>query len=315
MENKKNEFEFAKIKISDDQKSLYEYTSIYKDAWNKFRKNKTAIVGVVIFFFLILFTIIFTLLPNFDALTYSDDLDSGFSSEHWFGTDSGGRDFWSRCWGGIKYSLLLALITTILNLLIAILIGLFMGYFERFDKIFGNVIKIMYALPTIIVLILFAVIFRFDSSDYEENISTYYFLSFLVVILSLVFSGWVDASQQIRGQVLKIKNLDFITASQTLGTKRFQILKIFLVYSLPIIIVQFVIIFPRMIISESILGFLGLSVPEIPTLGNLINDGRAPFLNYPRELLIPLAFLAVTTVSIQLIGFGVEDSLIQKEGR
>ncbi len=305
-----NKFEFSTRQATEEQKSVYEYSSVFKEAFGSFKKNKTAMAGVVIFIILLILSVIFTLLPNYDAMGIGNPYED-WSADHWFGTDASGRDFWSRCWGAVEYSLILALITTTLNVLIAITIGLFMGYFDTFDKYFGHVIKIMYALPTIIVLILFSVAFSPDSSE----VAFYGLKSFGVVVLSLVFSGWVNASQQIRGVVLKTRNLDFITASQTLGTKRFQILRTFFSYALPIIIVQFVIIFPRMIISEATLGFLGLSVPNIPTLGNLINDGRPVFLNYPRLLLVPLAYLAVTTVSIQLIGFGVEDALLAKGGR
>ncbi len=299
-----NKFKFSQIKKTETKIEVSEYNSVFKDAWRRFKKNKTAIIGGIIFILLVFFAILFTNLPNYDALSVSaENADLGASKDHWWGTDSVGRDFWSRNWGAIRYSLLLAFITTTINIMIAILIGLSMGYFEKFDRYFSYVIKVLYALPSIIILILFAVIFDTDDS----------FLAFWVIVLSLTFSGWVNASQQIRGITLKTRNLDFITASQTLGTKRFKILKIFFVYALPTIIIQYAIIFPRMIISESILGFLGLSVPDIPTLGNLINDGRAPFLNHPYQLLIPLTMLAITTISIQLVVFGIEDALTKKE--
>ncbi len=297
-------FDFVEIKQSEQQASLQEFSSVFKDASIKFAKNKIAMVGTIVFILLIVLSIIFSLLPNYDSMTLDASNSHSWppNSQHWLGTDSFGRDLWSRIWGGIQYSLLLALITTTLNIMIAIAIGLFMGYFEKFDNIFGFVIKVLYALPTIIILILFSVIFRTNNA----------FLSFWVIVLSLVFSGWVDASQQVRGAALKIKNLDFITASQTLGTKKFLILKTFFRYALPVIIIQYAIIFPRMIISESILGFLGLSIPDIPTLGNLINDGKSELLNNSQLLLLPLAALVVTTVSIQFIGFGAEDALGDK---
>ena len=297
-------FDFIEVKQSEQQKSLHEYSSVFKDATKNFFKNKMAMAGMIIFILLVIFMIIFTSLPNYDPLTPDNTNISSWppSAEHWLGTDAFGRDLWSRVWGGIFYSIILALTTTIINIMLAIIIGLTMGYFEKFDKVFGFFIKVLYALPGIIIMILFSVMFR--TSDK--------LLSFMVLVMSLTFSGWVNASQQIRGMAMKIRNLDFITASQTLGTKKFKILKIFFTHSLPIIVIQFAIIFPRMIISESILGFLGLSVPDIPTLGNLINDGKEEFLNSPYQLFIPLTSLIVTTVSIQLMGFGIEEVLSDK---
>ncbi len=303
-ENK--DFQFAEVKAVDTSSELFQFKSTTKEVITRFTQNKVAIVGAIVFISLILLSFLFMLLPNWNP-NEGDALisDATPSWEHWFGADTVGRDLWSRCWAGLQYSMLLALVTTTLNIMIAILIGLSMGYFDRFDRGFSVVIKIMYALPTIIVLIVFSVVFDTDSA----------FLSFWVLVISLTFSGWVDASQQIRGVVKKTRNLDFITASQTLGTKRFQILKVFFAYAMPVIIVQYAIIFPRMIISESILGFLGLSIPDLPTLGNLINNGRIAFLSYPHELIFPLMMLVVTTVSIQLMGFGLEDAILGKESR
>ncbi len=302
MEPNKDLFAFVdNLEENTEIKNINSYTSAAKDSWKRFIKNKTAITGLIIFGILLFAVIVFPLLPNYDALSVnSSNINQGPSSEHWWGTDANGRDFWSRNWGALQYSLLLALISTSINIVIAIAVGLSTGYFEKWDRYFGYVIKVLYALPSIIVLILFSVIFS---------------PSFGVLILSLIVTGWVNASQQIRGVTLKTKNLDFVTASQTLGTKRFKIMRVFFSYALPIIITQFVIIFPRMIISESILGFLGLSIPDIPTLGNLINDGRGPFLNFAWQLLIPLGLLGLTTISIQLIGFGVEDALGQGDDR
>lgn len=304
MSNK--DFKFAEIKATDIQEELFTYKSTTKEVVTRFTKNKIALFGMFVFIMLIILSFVFMLLPNWDPTTINaSNTDLTPNGEYWFGADTVGRDLWSRCWAGLQYSMLLALTTTILNIMIATLIGLLMGYFDKFDKVFSVVIKIMYALPTIIVLIVFSVVFQTDDP----------LISFWVLVISLTFSGWVNASQQIRGVVKKTRNLDFITASQTLGTNRISILKTFFAYSMPVIIVQFAIIFPRMVISESILGFLGLSIPDLPTLGNLINNGRVSFLSYPHELLFPLLMLVTTTVSIQLMGFGLEDAILGKESR
>ncbi len=314
-----NDFKFIEQKDVQDVAIVSTFKSTKKEVAERFAKNKVAIAGTIIFILLLLVSIVLTTLVLTKNVGFSNagikdynpnNPDSGFmdlapSVDHWFGTDSVGRDLWWRCWQAVLYSLTLATVSTTLNVLIAVLIGLSMGYFDKFDKWFSGVIKIMYAMPTIIVLILFSIIFK--TNDPVK--------SFFVLVISLVFSGWVNASQQIRGSVKKTRNLEFITASQTLGTSRFKMFGVLFTYALPIVIVQFAIIFPRMIISESILGFLGLSIPDVATLGNLINDSRNSFLSYPYQLLFPLIMLAFTTVSIQFIGFGLEDAILEKEGR
>lgn len=300
------QFEFINTNEIMEETTTVNFRSTKKEVATKFFKNKVAMAGTIVFLLLIVLSIIFMLLPNYDlGAGDSSIMDNNPSIDHWFGTDSSGRDLWSRNWAAVQYSLLLAFVATTLNVLIATLIGLLMGYFDKFDKWFSGVIKVMYAMPTIIILILFSVLF--STTDSVK--------SFFVIVISLTFSGWVNASQQVRGVVLKTRNLDFITASQTLGTSRFKMLGVLLIYALPIIIVQYAIIFPNMIISEAILGFLGLSIPDLPTLGNLINDSRNSFLSHPYQLLFPLMMLALTTVSIQFMGFGLEDAILGKDGR
>lgn len=301
-----DKFEFVKHEESNVEVIDVKFKSATADIFSKFTKNPVAIIGTVIFLILLITSIIVRCLPGFELGTGDSTLmDLNPSADHWFGTDSAGRDLWNRNWAAFQYSLVLALVATTINVLIATLVGLLMGYFDKFDKFFAPVIKVLYATPGLVVLILFSILFQGDTN--LEN--------FFVIILSLTVFGWVNASQQVRGIVKKTRNLDFVTASQTLGTSRFKMLGVFLVYAMPIIIVQFAIIFPNMIISEATLGFLGLSIPDLPTLGNLINDSRNSFLAHPYQILFPLMMLALTTISIQFIGFGLEDSILGKEGR
>ncbi len=300
-----NDFKFAELKEENSDVIQTKFVSTKKEITNRFISNKLAMVGTIIFFLLIIISIVVMFLPNYNTNDPNSSLmDLPPGAGHWFGTDSTGRDLWSRNWAAIQYSFIIAILATTINILIAILIGLLMGYFEEFDRLFSGVIKIMYAMPTIIVLILFSIVF------YTKDPIK----SFMVIILSLTFSGWVNASQQVRGSVKKTRNLEFITASQTLGTSRVKMLGVLFAYALPIVIVQYAIIFPRMIIAEATLGFLGLSIPDVPTLGNLINDARNSFLAYPYQLLFPLIMLALTTISIQFMGFGLEDAILGKDG-
>ncbi len=300
-----NDFKFIKQEQIQEEAIVTKFKSSKREVAEKFAKNKVAMIGVLIFFLLLIISMVIMSINHYKLdKGDSSQLDLIPTADHWFGTDTVGRDLWKRSWAAVQYSLFLSLIATTLNVLIAVLIGLSMGYFDKFDRAFSGVIKVMYAIPTIIVLILFSIVFR----------TSKIWLSVIVIIVSLIFSGWVDASQQVRGIVKKTRNLDFITASQTLGTSRIKMLGVLFVYALPIVIVQFAIIFPRMIIAEATLGFLGLSIPDLPTLGNLINDSRNSFLAHPHELFFPLSMLALTTVSIQFIGFGLEDAILGKDG-
>lgn len=287
-------FEFNKERVYETTTVVAPHTSVFKDVLKKFFNNKLAVIGLVLFVGIILCAIIIPFFSQDPLIRNSSNTHSSPSSNHWMGTDLYGRDIWSRVWNGLAFSLLLAFTTTTINIFIGILIGVISGYFSSFDRIFKNIIKIFYALPPVLIMVVFSASFG---------------ASFGIMVASLVFSGWVQSSQMIRANTLRIKELDYVTASKTMGTKKVGILTTFFVNSLPIIITEFVSTFPIMILNEAFLGFVGLSIPDIATLGNVINDGRSFLLTYPLETVFPLIILVLSTVSIQLVGFGVEDSL------
>ncbi len=292
MENKEL-FSFSDKNPDVVIKPTTKHVSSFKNGLIYFTKNKLAMSALGLFILIFISSIIISSFSVDPLLTDSNNIFADPSSEHIFGTDEFGRDLWSRVWNAIWISLTLALITSIINVIIATLVGVITGYFEKVDNVSAYLIKILHSLPVILVLILFSVIFG---------------ASFQIVILSLVITGWVAASQQIRAQTLRVKNSDFIIASQTLGTRKVKILSTFFTLAIPTIIIQFAIIFPRMILAEATLGFLGLSVPDVPTLGNLINSGRNVMTLYPMQVFIPMIYLVVVIVCIQLIAFGVESA-------
>lgn len=293
MENKLFEFQNRNL-IVENEKVYSKHTSVFKDTLKNFFSKKISVFGLVLFFAIILCAIIIPFFAKDPLIRNSANVHASSSSEFWMGTDLYGRDVWSRLWNGLAFSLLLALITTTINILLGTLFGIISGFFDSFDRVFKNIIKIFYALPPVLIMVI---------------LSASLGASFEIMILSLVFSGWVQSSQMVRANTLRIKHLDHVTASKTLGTRKSKIMFSFFINSLPIIITEFVSTFPIMILNEAFLGFVGLSIPDIATLGNVINDGRAFILTYPMETVYPLILLILTTTSIQLVGFGLEDSL------
>lgn len=256
-------------------------------------KNKVALVGIIILTIIIFGAILFPLIWN-DS-TFIDPTNQNkpmFSKNHFFGTDKQGRDIFGVLWSAIAYSLGLSLFVTLVNLFVGVTLGLLMGYSKKVDQILQFIIKILTNIPTILILILVSVALT---------------PTFWTMVLGLTLTGWIGMSSQVRAQVLKNKQLDYFIASKILGTSWFKQLINFLPVCLPIIITVIVSSIPIAILSESTLGFIGLSVPGAATLGNMINSARLYSLIYPYQIIIPVSALIILTISIQLIGNGVQD--------
>lgn len=255
--------------------------------------NRFALAGIIIFGLLILLSLIFPLIWTDANLLKPEQQHYGFFKNGYiFGTDGQGRDFWAMLWHATRYSLGLAFVVVIVDLIVGVTLGLLMGYYRKVDKILQFIIKILTNIPSILILIIVATALQ---------------PTFWTMALGLTLTGWINMSLQVRAQVLKNKQLDYFVASKILGTPWYQQLINFIPVALPIIITGLVATIPIAIISEASLGFIGLSVPDAITLGNMINKARLTALVYPRQIIVPVITLMVITIAIQLIGNGIQD--------
>nr|WP_318023816.1 ABC transporter permease [Mycoplasmopsis sturni] len=275
-------------------------TKPFKEFANRFGRNTGGVFGfwILVVLFLLALIIPFTTLdPNLidvtnRNLTFNQTDSNGVF--HILGTDALGRDLWARLWWGLRYSILLAITTTIIEVAIGLTIGISMGQFDYFDRVMTFVIKVISVVPTILILILMTVIIN---------------PSFWVIVFALSFTSWTGMANQIRAQVKRARNFEWVAASRVLGTPTWKILKNYVPVIIPILITQLVFSIPGVILSETSLAFIGLNIDNTATLGNLISDGQKVFPTYLRYVFVPASILVLITTSVQLIGASVQDAL------
>ncbi|MDD3336698.1 MAG: ABC transporter permease [Eubacteriales bacterium] len=216
---------------------------------------------------------------------------------HYFGTDSLGRDIWTRVWVGTRISLLIALLAVLLDVVFGVTYGMISGYFGgKVDFIMQRFVEILTSIPNLIIMMLLLLVL-------EPGIPT--------ICLALSITGWVNMSRIVRAQVLKIKNEEYVLASRTLGAPALRILfKDILPNALGQIIITFMLSVPSAIFFEAFLAFIGLGVPiPMASLGTLINDGYKSALLYPSQVLLPAAVLSILMLSFNLLGDGLRDAI------
>ncbi|CAT05138.1 Inner membrane ABC transporter permease protein yejE [Mesomycoplasma conjunctivae] len=278
-----------------DRSFFKETSNTFVELVNRFSRSFSGVFGVVIIAFLIILALIIPFTTGSPtelrpSLKYVNYFTQGFI----LGTDSQGRDVWAVLWHGLRFSLTLSIIVAILDVTLGTFFGVLMGHFDLFDKIFTFIIKIISNIPTLLVLILMTLVLR---------------PSFWVLVLSFILTGWIGLANQVRAQIKRAKNFTWVVASRVLGTPAYKILFNFVPLIIPLLITNIVFVIPGTILGETGLAFIGLSLPNVPTLGNSINSGIPVVTLYPRYVLIPAFFLVLLTSSIQMIGNALQDAL------
>ncbi|MBU8713152.1 MULTISPECIES: ABC transporter permease [Brevibacillus] len=271
----------------------------------KLAKNKLAMLGLFIITALVAMAIIG---PNLVPYSYSDQSlltkNQEVSSEHWFGTDELGRDMFARTWYGARISLTIGVVAALIDLVIGVTVGGIAGYMagrgkrgDRIDTIIMRVIEVLYGLPYLLVVILLMVVM-------EPGI--------LTIIIALSATGWVGMARLVRGQILQLKNQEFILAAQVLGAKFNRILlKHLIPNTFGVIIVNLTFTIPSAIFAESFLSFLGLGVQApVASWGTMTNDALGVILTGDWwRLFFPALMISLTMFAFNVFGDGLQDAL------
>lgn len=287
---------------SDAEAVVRPSVSYWKDAWRRLLKNKLAMLGLVCLILLVFMAIFGPVIsPHPAEQQVLQDQNQPPSSEHWFGTDELGRDVFARTWEGARISLFVGVVAALIDFIIGVTYGGIAGYKGgKTDHYMMRFVEILYGLPYLLVVILVSVVL-------EPGLFS--------IIFAISITGWVGMARMVRGQVLQIKNYEFVLASQTFGTKTSRIIrKNLLPNTMGPIIVQMTLTVPSAIFAEAFLSFLGIGIqPPLASWGSMANDALPVILSGDWwRLFFPAFFISLTMFSFNVLGDGLQDALDPK---
>jgi oligopeptide transport system permease protein len=301
-------------------------TSLWKDAWRRLLKNKLAVFGLIVMIIMIVAVIIGPAIIRWttgftaDYIPSEGDLIKSFppSAQHPMGTDEAGRDMLARVLQGGRISLMVGVISTIVSLLVGVSYGAIAGYMGgKIDNFMMRLVDIIYAIPYILIVIVLLSVFGGPNtpSFIQSMASTFGGGQALSQIFLLFFAlglvSWLTMARVVRGQILSLKNQEFVMAARATGVSTPNIIFRHLVpNALGPVIVYATLTIPSVMLTEAFLSFLGLGVQApYASWGSLASDGIKNIAIYPWQLIFPGVTMALTLFSLNFLGDGLRDAL------
>lgn len=287
---------------SESRNVIKESPGFYTRAWRKLRKDKLSMGSLVITVFIMAFSFgapFVSRLTGFDYMTgdYTSVLASPFEGQNVLGTDNNGRDILTRLAYGGRISMTVALVALVLSLFIGMTIGSVAGFFGgAIDNVLMRLVDTIISVPTITLLLLLSVWIRPGP----------FALAFIIAAL-----GWMGVARLIRGEVLTLKNRDYVDAARVIGATNSQIITRHIFPNvIPIVIVWASLSLPSLIIYEATLSYLGFGVGiPTPSWGNMLDDSRAYFSQAWTFAFFPGFMIFLSALCINLFGNGLRDAL------
>ncbi|MBL4936462.1 ABC transporter permease [Clostridium sp. YIM B02515] len=273
----------------------------WQDAWRRLKKNKVAMLSM---FLLIVIGLACAFVPIFSKMDFKEQAielaNQGPSKEHWFGMDELGRDIFVRIWIGGRVSILIGLVGAFVSLVVGAIYGGVSGYFGGVvDDIMMRIVEVIVGIPYMIIVILVSI-------SLGKGLTS--------LIIALCITSWTGLARLVRGQVLQLKESEYVLAAQMLGTSPMKIvLKHLLPNTLSVIIVNLTFQVPGFIFAEAFLSFISLGVqPPYTSWGAMASLGQQQMAYYPHELFFPAAAISLTMLAFNLLGDGLRDALDPK---
>ncbi len=310
--------------------------NFWQDAWYRVRKNKGAVVSGIIILLIVIMAFVGPLisgkefdtqnvrhnnlpakipvLENVGWLPFDGTIVNKAGNTidmyevkkveegtyYWFGTDSLGRDMFTRIWKGTQISLYIGLLAAAIDLIVGVAYGAISGFFGgRLDNVMQRITEVLIGIPNLIIVVLMILIL-------EPGI--------ISITIALSVTGWVTMARVVRAQVMKLKEQEFVLASRTLGASNAKIIFKHLVPNLAgIMIINTMFTIPSAIFFEAFLSFIGLGLQApLASLGTLIDDGFRALLTHPHILAFPAIVLSLILICFNLLADGLRDALDPK---
>ncbi len=296
-------------------------TTYWQDAGRRLKRNKVAMASIVVILIVFLFAFIGpAVMPYTYEQQIREDVDQAPSLTHWMGTDKLGRDLMVRVMIGTRISLLVGLIATFIILVIGSIYGSIAGLLGGWaDNLMMRFVEILYSVPDILIVILLSVTLKDPLTQLFESGGVLSGLAgigpgLISIFLTFALLYWVGMARMVRGQVMQIKEQEFVTAARALGaSNRRIILRHLIPNSIGPIIVTATFQIPSAIFVESFLSFIGLGVSApMASLGSLASDAMNGVYTYPYRLLFPAVIIALIILAFNQLGDGLRDALDPK---
>ena len=235
---------------------------------------------------------------------------------HIFGTDAHGRDYAIRVIYGTRVSLLVGFFASIIVLIIGVVYGSISGFYGgKVDLIMMRIVDIIYSLPDLLIIILLSVVLRQTvTALIEGTVLAKVGVGMISIFIVFALLYWVSMARMVRGQILSIKQQDYVLAARSIGAKGGHIIKRHMLPNcISVIIISTALQIPSAIFTESFLSFLGLGVNiPMPSLGSLASDALAGIYSYAYRLVIPAIAICLIVLSLNLLGDGLRDAFDPK---
>ena len=271
--------------------------------WQRFKVNRLAVVGAGIIAVMIVLAIFG---PMISPYTYADqslvDANQSPSLAHWFGTDTLGRDIYTRVMYGARISLTIGIVAALLNLVIGVIYGGIAGYFGgKTDRIMMAIVDVLYGIPLLLYVILLMVVIGPGLTS---------------IVIALGIAYWLNMARIVRSQIVKVREEEYIIAAETMGIPKWRILwRHILPNCVGPIIITLTLAIPDAIFTEAFLSFIGLGVnAPMASWGVLASDGISSMRSYPFQLIFPALAISVTMLGFVFLGDGLRNVFDPKEG-
>ncbi|HEX2622177.1 MAG TPA: ABC transporter permease [Phototrophicaceae bacterium] len=317
-------------------------TSLWGESWRRLRRNRAATLGAIIILVNLLMAIFAPLLAPkpFDLQVLSDNnaapewviklfpsmkargTEGGYvtvSNDYFLGADQLGRDMWSRIIYGARVSLTVAFIGPVVSIVVGLFVGMIAGYFGgTVDNLLMRLVDIMYAFPTLLLIILLMTFFRTGFASPEPGTLAFSLSKLdaasgglLFIFIGIGLTSWMQMARLVRGQVLSQRRREYVEAAHAIGATTPKIMITHILPNIlgPLIVAETLTI-PTYISYEAFLSFIGLGVnPPTPSWGGMISEGSRTVSSYPSQALFPAIALFLIMFAFNFLGDGLRDAL------